>query len=522
MRPISCVAWSPNRLDLFGLGMDSQAFHKVWNGAAWEGTWQPLGGVFTSSIAVVSRGVNLLDLFGLGTDYSMFHQRWDGKSWSGWEGLGGVFTSPPAVVSMAPNRLDVFGLAADHSLVHRWWDGNAWSGAWETLGGNFTSQPEVVSAGPNQLDIFAVGADFAMHHRSWTSAGWSQWESLGGVFTSQPAIVAWKADRATTAGNKPASQPATLAIKTANLEPKLTVFGLGTDNAVYYRTKSRGQWQGDWVSLGGAFSGPPAVVSWGASRLDVFGVGTDTAMYHKAYGGTWDANWTSLGGQFTSPPAVVARGPNHLDVFGLGMNYAMYHSSGDGKAFATWEWQDGKFEIPGTFRFSLDSFEILDTRSVHNDTDSVEITIRVGARPPQTLTKSMGDVNNGTHNVGLAFAPVNVDLSDFVVFNYVILNGGHSDQKTIDDNLTQAANTLANKGVEAAAKAIGQGLTALIGAEIGGAVLPVVGSILGAAAGWLVGELTSLIFANCDGLVAAEQISLTGVELRTRTLGAGR
>jgi hypothetical protein len=27
MRPISCVSWSPNRMDLFGLGMDSQAFH---------------------------------------------------------------------------------------------------------------------------------------------------------------------------------------------------------------------------------------------------------------------------------------------------------------------------------------------------------------------------------------------------------------------------------------------------------------------------------------------------------------
>src|SRR5882757_9688722 len=88
MRPISCVAWSPNRMDLFGLGMDSQAFHKVWNGTAWEEPWVPLGGVFTSSIAVASRGVNLLDLFGLGADYQMFHKRWDGKAWSGWEGAG--------------------------------------------------------------------------------------------------------------------------------------------------------------------------------------------------------------------------------------------------------------------------------------------------------------------------------------------------------------------------------------------------------------------------------------------------
>jgi hypothetical protein len=324
----------------------------------------------------------------------------------------------------------------------------------------------VVSAGPNQLDIFAVGADFAMHHRSWTAAGWSPWESLGGTFTSQPTVVAWKANRATTIGNQSASGPATSAANVTALEAQLTVFGLGTDNAMYYRTKRGGQWHGDWVSLGGAFSGPPAVVSWGPNRLDVFGVGTDTGMHHKTYTGTWDANWASLGGQFTSPPAVVARGPNRLDVFGLGGDYAMYHASGDGKTFGTWQRQDGKFETPGTFRFSLDSFEILDTRSVHNDTDSVAVTIQVGKRPPQTLTKKMGDVNNGTHNVGLAFAPVNVDLSDFVVFNYVILNGGHSDQKTIDDNLTNAANTLAGKGVEAAAKAIGKGLVSLVGAAI--------------------------------------------------------
>jgi hypothetical protein len=99
VRPISSVAWGPNRLDVFGLGMDSEVFHKGWDGAIWASTWQPLGGVLASSIAAVSRGTNLLDLFGLGEDYSMFHQRWDGKAWSGWQGLGGVFTSPPSVVS---------------------------------------------------------------------------------------------------------------------------------------------------------------------------------------------------------------------------------------------------------------------------------------------------------------------------------------------------------------------------------------------------------------------------------------
>jgi len=91
-------------------------------------------------------------------------------------------------------------------------------------------------------------------------------------------------------------------------------------------------------------------------------------------------------------------------------------------------------------------------------------------------------------------------LSDFVVFNYVILNGGHSDQKTIDDKLTNVTTTLSTKGVEAATKAIGKGLANLLGAEIGSAVLPLVGSALGALAGWLVGGLTDLLFADCENL----------------------
>ena len=223
------------------------------------------------------------------------------------EGMGGVFVSPPAVVSMAKDRIDVFGLAADHQLVHRWWDGKARSGAFETLGGNFTSQPEVVSAGPNQLDVFAVGADFAMHHRSWTAAGWSAWESLGGTFTSQPAVVAWQADRVTTTTT--ASKDALpQGAKGAALTAQLTVFGLGTDSAMYYRTKRGRVWLADWQSLGGVFVGPPAVVSWGPNRLDVFGVGTDAAMHHRSYAGGWDAGWTSLWGQFTSPPAVAGAG----------------------------------------------------------------------------------------------------------------------------------------------------------------------------------------------------------------------
>src|SRR3954470_7347926 len=50
--------------------------------------------------------------------------------------------------------------------------------------------------------------------------------------------------------------------------------------------------------------------------------------------------------------------------------------------------------------FSLDSFRITDTRSRHEDTDFVTVSIAVGNKPAITKTKAMGNVNNGTHPVG--------------------------------------------------------------------------------------------------------------------------
>ncbi len=138
---------------------------------------------------------------------------------------------------------------------------------------------------------------------------------------------------------------------------------------------------------------------------------------------------------------------------------------------------------------------------------------------PQTLTKSMGNVNNGTHPVNLSFSPIAIDLDDTVVFNYLILNNGHSSQQTVDNALTQAGTSLAKAGAQAAATAIGSGVGALVGASVGSAVVPLIGTALGALAGWLVSELTGIIFANCDGPVAAEQATFTGWQLHTATLG---
>ncbi|MGA8086102.1 MAG: hypothetical protein WCA10_02275 [Terracidiphilus sp.] len=162
-----------------------------------------------------------------------------------------------------------------------------------------------------------------------------------------------------------------------------------------------------------------------------------------------------------------------------------------------------------TATFSLDSFRITDTRSRHNDTDYVSFTLLVrdasGKGTPQTLKKSMGDVNNGTHAVGLSFPNVVVPTNGSVVFNYLIVNAGHSSEGTVDKALETVGSSLAEKGLVTG------------GTALGTAILPGLGTILGAIAGWLAGEIKSILTANCDGPVAAEQVTLTYKDLMAKT-----
>ncbi|MGH2771263.1 MAG: M43 family zinc metalloprotease, partial [Actinomycetota bacterium] len=61
----------------------------------------------------------------------------------------------------------------------------------------------------------------------------------------------------------------------------------------------------NWEPLGGAFTSPPEVTSWGPNRLDIFALGADNQMYHKAWDGAWvpsPTDWESLGGVFMPSP----------------------------------------------------------------------------------------------------------------------------------------------------------------------------------------------------------------------------
>jgi hypothetical protein len=169
------------------------------------------------------------------------------------------------------------------------------------------------------------------------------------------------------------------------------------------------------------------------------------------------------------------------------------------------------------YSFAVDSFVIKNTRSRHKDTDYISASVAVAGRPPLKATQKLGDLNNGTFHTAIDFKGVPVADNETAVFTYAIVNSGHSDPTAVEKTLEQAVSTLAEKGAQAAATAAGGAVGAALGASIGTAVVPVIGTALGALAGWLVSSAGKLIFADCDGAVAAAVHTFTGSQLHAGT-----
>lgn len=167
---------------------------------------------------------------------------------------------------------------------------------------------------------------------------------------------------------------------------------------------------------------------------------------------------------------------------------------------------------PASFAiFTMDSFGITNTRSRHNDTDFVLLTANVGANPIVSVKKSMGDVNNGTHSVGLS---LEVDIPDddtTVVFGYMIVNGSEDPNDSKAKAAQSALNTIAEEVIKHKA------ITAA-GVAVGSIMVPLVGSALAAVAGIMaLTEGGLLLFADCDGVVASAALSFSCSDLIKRT-----
>jgi hypothetical protein len=101
----------------------------------------------------------------------------------------------------------------------------------------------------------------------------------------------------------------------------------------------------------------------------------------------------------------------------------------------------------GFYSLSVERFHIDNTRSRHEDTDTVAVVLRVGNRAQMSKTMYAGDVNNGDHGVNLVFDPVLVgNLDTPVVMAYQIYNG---DTGKLSVGLPDIGNDLGQRAIDA-------------------------------------------------------------------------
>src|SRR5690349_11292131 len=146
-----------------------------------------------------------------------------------------------------------------------------------------------------------------------------------------------------------------------------------------------------------------------------------------------------------------------------------------------------------SYKFRLLKFNILNTRSPLNDTDHVAFALKLGDQALQgPLIVHTGDVGNGDHFLNLQFGLIPVDAGTPVMFNFQILNSGHSNQSDIEKALFSGADALSKA-------AIASGNPLAIGAGV-------------------IAEIVKAIFdLDCDGPVAIDQVNVTGQILQNLT-----
>jgi len=130
-----------------------------------------------------------------------------------------------------------------------------------------------------------------------------------------------------------------------NVDGRLEMFGVGTDNALWHiwQTAPHAATWSAWGSLGGVITSEPAVALNTDGRLEVFARGTDNALWHiwqtAPHAATWSA-WGSLGGVITSEPAVAVNTDGRIEVFARGTDNAVWHiyqTAPHTQAWSAWE-----------------------------------------------------------------------------------------------------------------------------------------------------------------------------------------
>jgi hypothetical protein len=276
------VAMGSQRVDAFVVGTDRQLWHSWHDGGGWH--WEPLGGLLTSSTAVISRSAGSIDVFARGGDNALWYLSYSSGRWSSWQKVGGLLASEPAAISVDGSSIDVFVQGTDNGLWQAHFSGSGWS--WSGHLGVLSAAPSVASPGSGELDAFVRGSDSTLWY--WTNDT-----------SNRLANPGWY-----PAGGRLAAKPAALGSP-----GRLDVAVEGVDSSIWHWSSTS-----SWEPVGGLALGGVSDVSWGSPRIDLFVRGTDNGLWHAwTTGSGWQ--WQPLGVQLSAVPSAVSGGVNMLDVF---------------------------------------------------------------------------------------------------------------------------------------------------------------------------------------------------------------
>jgi hypothetical protein len=177
---------------------------------------------------------------------------------------------------------------------------------------------------------------------------------------------------------------------------------------------------------------------------------------------------------------------------------------------------DGPLHLPNQGIVSVDNVKAIEQRSgvLESDTDYASASLAVGNWPSVTAVQYIGDISSDQESQTnlLSLGPTTMELAELVSFNYLVVNNGSAAQAAAMAALAQGGNTLNSGSVTSISSQIQSGVTKIVEVGIDSVLkeVPVVGSIVGPIANWLIDQLATIVFAKCDGLVAAELMVFPG------------
>ncbi|KAH8158241.1 hypothetical protein CIB48_g10006 [Xylaria polymorpha] len=243
-------------------------------------------------------------------------------------------------------RVDIFGRAPDQSIWHKFYTGYDWQpDQFERIPSESAGCPSVSSWDYGRLDLVWVDNSNKTVLHKYFDDGWGpSWEGavdLGGSGDIYAVDThSWGPARLDIVGNAPNG----------------TYLHKAWTGADYYPTGKA------WEDLGGNFSSPPSIGSWGQRRLDIIGISAETgSLLYKFWDGARWFDWEDLGGgPFIGRPVISSWGQDRLDFWALGKDAALYHKFWDGFQWNGWEKLGGKFsQTPQVVHWSKGRIDIV-------------------------------------------------------------------------------------------------------------------------------------------------------------------